>query len=486
MHLISFHRTVSKGAVFLFTVFLSVIPLTVHPDTTDPELTAIKRTGEAFVRISKKVTPSVVNIRTYSKPVSGRYGFNDGFFGDMFEPFRDFFGRDFGERFATPDSDKLIQTGLGSGVIVRVEGVVLTNNHVIDGAERIQVTLGDRTELTAEVVGSDPRTDIAVLRLPEGKYPVADMGDSDAIEVGEWVVAIGNPFGLGQSVTVGVVSAKGRANVGIADFEDFIQTDAAINPGNSGGPLIDLSGNVIGINTAIFSRSGGYQGIGFAVPSNMAAVIMESLLKKGAVVRSDLAMRVQDATSDILKAAGAGFDKGVIVTEVLDQGVADKAGIRRGDILTRVKGREVTDTESYYRIVSLLPVGEEVAVVLFRDNIPRTFLIEVGELPARPRDSEIRLRTALGFSVEELTEDLAEKLGYRYERGVLITRVTRMSQADSSGLEPGDLIVGVNGQATPDLDTFRDRFEAVKWGEEVVMGLRRKDRSLEVKMVLEQ
>jgi serine protease Do len=282
------------------------------------------------------------------------------------------------------------------------------------------------------------------------------------------------------------VSAKGRANVGIADFEDFIQTDAAINPGNSGGPLIDLSGAVIGINTAIFSKSGGYQGIGFAVPSNMASVILESLLKKGTVIRSDLAMRVQNVTSDILEAAGAQTSGGVIVTEVLDGGVADRAGIRRGDILTRVKGREVADTETYYRIVSLLPVGEQVPVVLFRDGLPRTFPVRVGELPSRPRDSGIRLRTALGFSVEELTEDLAEKLGYRYERGVIVTRVTRRSQADNAGLEPGDLIVSINAVSTPDLDTFRGRFEAVDWNESLVLELKRQGRSLEVEMVLKQ
>jgi serine protease Do len=380
----------------------------------------------------------------------------------------------------------MVQVGLGSGVIVKVEGIVLTNNHVIEGAEEIRVTLNDRTEVFASVVGKDPRADIAVLKLPEGKYQAAAMGDSDNIEVGEWAVAIGNPFGLGQSVTVGVVSAKGRADVGVADLEDFIQTDAAINPGNSGGPLIDLDGHVIGINTAIFSRSGGYQGIGFAIPSNMASTIMENLLRTGRVVRSDLGLRVQETTDAILEAMGAGVSKGVIVSEVIKGGVAEVSGIERGDIITRIKGRIVESVDSYYRISSVLPVGDKVPVVLIRDGMPSTFMVKVGELPGRPRDRGVRLRTALGFSVEELTEELAEQLGYRYERGVLITRITRMSQADRSGLEPGDLIVRINQAPTLDLETFKSIFEAIDWGEDVVISIIREGKEITVRLVLKQ
>jgi serine protease Do len=283
-----------------------------------------------------------------------------------------------------------------------------------------------------------------------------------------------------------VVSAKGRADMGLADLEDFIQTDAAINPGNSGGPLIDLNGTVIGINTAIFSRSGGYQGIGFAIPSNMAKTIMENLLKTGRVVRSDLGLRVQEVTPAILEALGAGVKRGVVVSEIIIDGVAHDSGIRRGDVITRVRGRDVDSVDSYYRISSVLPVGEKVPVVLIRDGIPNTFMVTVGELPARPRDGGLRLRTALGFAVEELTEELAEKLGYRYERGVLITRITRSSQADKVGLEPGDLIVKVNGEPTPDLDSFRSLFQSVEWGAEVKFEITRKRGELTVKMEMKQ
>lgn len=455
-------------------------------DRTDSETLALKKTGQAFVRISQSVTPSVVNIRTFRRSLSRRYDLSDRLFGEMFEPFREFFGQDFGREYYGPQDEKMVQVGLGSGVIVKGEGIVLTNNHVIEGAEEIRVTLSDRSEVSASVVGSDPRTDIAVLKLPDGTYPAARMGDSDNIEVGEWAVAIGNPFGLGQSVTVGVVSAKGRADVGVADLEDFIQTDAAINPGNSGGPLIDLDGNVIGINTAIFSRSGGYQGIGFAIPSNMASTIMENLLRTGRVVRSDLGLRVQEVTYAILEAMAAAVSKGVIVSQVLEGGVAEGSGIKRGDIITRVRGRVVESVDSYYRISSLLPVGDEIPVVLIRDGLPSTFMVRVGELPARPRDGGVRLRTALGFSVEELTEKLAEQLGYRYERGVLITRITRMSQADRTGLLPGDLIVKINQAPTPDLETFQSKFEAIEWGEEVLINIIREGSELTAKMEMKQ
>jgi serine protease Do len=476
---------------FLLPVILGVFCVTgmavpVKSAEPDDEILALKRSSKAFVRISKKITPSVVNIKTYRRVGGRSYDSYDGGFGQMFEPFKEFFGRDFTDRFMGPSDERLMQHGLGSGVIVRKEGIILTNNHVIQGADVIKVTLEDRTELDASVVGSDPRTDIAVLRLPESNYLYAEMGDSDAIEIGEWVIAIGNPFGLGQSVTVGVVSAKGRANVGVADLEDFIQTDAAINPGNSGGPLVDLDGKVVGINTAIFTRSGGYQGVGFAVPSNMAQTILDGLLRTGKIIRSDLGIHVQEANQALLKALGAEGNRGVVVSEVMEDGLAHKAGIRRGDLIVRIKNRVIEEVNTYYRIVSLLPIDEKVPVVIIRDGLPLTIMVQVGELPPRPQESPMRLRTALGFSVEELTEDLAERLGYRYERGVLITRVTRRSQADRAGIEPGDLVVRIDGNITSDLDGFRKHFEAVEWGDRVKLEIKGRERSFEVSLVLRQ
>ncbi|MBN2720101.1 MAG: trypsin-like peptidase domain-containing protein, partial [Proteobacteria bacterium] len=340
---ISFPDRLQRFVPLLAVLFSFTVALSTPVAAADDEMAAIRRTGEAFVRVSRKITPSVVNIRTFRKVPQREFDFADPFFGDMFEPFRDFFGREFGRRFQGRQEGELVQTGLGSGVIVRPEGLVLTNNHVIEGAQEIRVTLDDRTEVPASVVGRDPRTDIAVLRLPPGEYAWAPLGNSDAIQIGEWVVAVGNPFGLGQSVTVGVVSAKGRADIGITELEDFIQTDAAINPGNSGGPLVNLDGEVIGINTAIFSKSGGYQGIGFAVPSNLAALILDSLLKTGRVIRSDLALRVED-----IPEKGGKTGAGVVVVEVVPGGVAQKAGISLGDIIVKVNGREVRGSDSFY------------------------------------------------------------------------------------------------------------------------------------------
>ncbi|NOY86410.1 MAG: PDZ domain-containing protein [Deltaproteobacteria bacterium] len=469
----------------LTLVLLTGKTVSASADVQNDEILALKNTSRAFVRIARDVTPSVVNIKTFRKG-GGPASLGDHGFGDMLEPFREFFGDDFTRRFFRTPDERMVQLSLGSGVIVRPEGIVLTNNHVIKGADLIKVTLQDRTEIEASVVGSDPRTDIAVLKLPRGSYPSARMGDSDSLEVGEWVVAIGNPFGLGKSVTVGVVSAKGRANVGIADLEDFIQTDAAINPGNSGGPLINLQGEVIGINTAIFSRSGGYQGIGFAIPSNMVKTILESLLKTGKVVRTDLGLRVQEATGNLIDALGAGDRRGVVVNEVIPGSVAEKAGIVRGDLIARVRGRDVPDVNIFYTVVSLLPVDEKVPVVVIRKGIPITIMVKAGFLPPRPQDSSVRLRTALGFSVEELTEDVASRLGYRYERGVLVTAVVRYSKADRAGIEPGDLVLGVNGHDTPDLKAFQTRFKAMEWGSEVALKMERGTKTYSVTMILTQ
>ncbi len=477
----------SRGFIIRITTALLAVIFAAGPvwaDEMDEELLALKKTSRAFVRVSREVTPSVVNIKTYRRTRSRRPGVDDPLFGDLLEPFREFFGRDFVERFFGSQDKKLVQVGLGSGVIVRKEGIILTNNHVIKGADLIKVTFFDKTEAPAEVVGSDPRTDIAVLRLPERNYPAAKMGDSDVIEVGDWAIAIGNPFGLGQSVTVGIVSAKGRASVGIAELEDFIQTDAAINPGNSGGPLITLEGEVIGINTAIFSRSGGYQGIGFAVPSNLARSIMEGLLRTGRIIRSDIGIRVHDLTPTMRDALDLGSTNGVIVSEVMEGSPSEEAGIIPGDVILKIRDRETGGTDTFYRVVDLLPVGDVVPVQIKSNGENRTVRIRVGELLSRPQSSPLRLRTSLGIAVEELTENLAESLGYRYDRGVLITRITRYSQADRVGLEPGDLVVKINGKPTQDLETFREVFQAIDWGENVRMNVRRRDRSFKVSMAM--
>ncbi len=456
----------------LLGLLLPAPPLDAAPP--DPELAALRAQSQAFVRVARELTPSVVNVKTFRRGGGGRVFSDPG--EEFFGPFQEMFPelkRHFPQQGRRGDGEELVQLGVGSGVIVRPEGIVLTNHHVVRDAEVVKVVLSDRRELIASVAGSDPRTDIAVLRLPPGTYPAAPLGDSARLEVGEWVIAIGNPFGLGQSVTAGIISAKGRANVGVAELEDFIQTDAAINPGNSGGPLIDLEGRVVGINSAIFSRSGGYQGIGFAVPVDMARAVMEGLLKTGRIVRSDLGVRAEKAPGD-----------GVVVTELAAGGGAEAAGLRPGDVIVRVGERETADLQSFYRAVSLLPAGREVTVTAVRKGELLRLPVRVGDLPARPQSSPTTLRVALGFSVEELTERYADRLGFRYDRGVLVVRVDRLGAAAQAGVEPGDLVTAVNGTATPGLDAFRKAFEAIPWGSRVTLSLQRAGKTLQAAMVL--
>ncbi|MFQ3573314.1 MAG: Do family serine endopeptidase, partial [Thermodesulfovibrionales bacterium] len=278
----------------------------------------LTRTNQALAEVASAVKPSVVNIsstKTIRTP-----GFQNPFFNDPF--FRRFFGEEF-RFFERPREFR--QSGLGSGVIVDKDGYILTNYHVIKGADEITVKLSDKREFKGKIIGSDPKTDIAVIKIQAERLPAIKWGDSDKLKVGEMVLAIGNPFGLNQTVTSGIISATGRANVGIADYEDFIQTDAAINPGNSGGALVNIKGELVGINTAIFSTSGGYMGIGFAIPSNMVKVVMDNLIKKGKVIRGWLGVSIQQITPELAKQFGLKDDKGVLVGDVIEDSPAEKA-----------------------------------------------------------------------------------------------------------------------------------------------------------------
>ncbi|MBI4650718.1 trypsin-like peptidase domain-containing protein, partial [Candidatus Desantisbacteria bacterium] len=288
---------------------------------TSKEVLYLKDLSKQFVNMAKKVQPSVVNI-TSSQAISVRSP-NYYYFGpgtdpfDGLDPFRDFFGDNFFRQGPPPKgNNKKIQKSMGSGVIINENGYILTNNHVVANAEEITVKLFNQQEYKAKIIGTDPKTDIAVIKIEAASLNKASMGDSDKIQVGDWVLAIGNPFGLDQTVTAGIISAKGRSRVGIADYEDFIQTDAAINPGNSGGPLVNLEGEIIGINTAIFSQTGGYQGIGFAVPINMAKSITDSLIKKGKVIRGWLGVYIQDLTGDLSKSFNLSDNEGALVSKV--------------------------------------------------------------------------------------------------------------------------------------------------------------------------
>ena len=338
-----------------------------------PSATAPAGAGN-FVEVAKVVTPSVVNIATSR---TSRMPEGHGFppFEDPF--FRRFFGEELSRRFEAPRRER----SLGSGVIADPAGYIITNNHVVAKADEIRILLSDKRELRAKVVGSDPKTDIAVIKVEARNLPIIPWADSDTLQVGEYVLAIGNPFGLNQTVTMGIISAVGRANVGIAEYEDFIQTDAAINPGNSGGALVNTRGELIGINTAIFSQSGGYMGIGFAVPSNMVRSVMEQLIKQGKVVRGYLGVSIQELTQDLAQQFGVGDSRGVLISEVLADSPAKRAKLERGDVVIEFDGRPVEHPTQFRNLVAQTPIGKKVRLKVLRNGKAHDLDVTIAEQP---------------------------------------------------------------------------------------------------------
>jgi serine protease Do len=329
-----------------------------------------------FADISKAATPAVVNIAT-TRLVRNQGGPNPFFEDPLFRPF---FGEEFGKPFQQPGARK--EQSLGSGVIVDPDGIIITNNHVVANADEIKVFLSDKREFKGKVIGTDPKTDLAVVKINGNRLPFIPWGKSTGLEVGEYVLAIGNPFGLNQTVTMGIISALGRANVGISDYEDFIQTDAAINPGNSGGALIDTSGKLIGINTAIFSKSGGYMGIGFAIPSDMARSVTVSILKGGKVVRGWLGVMTQEVTPSLAKTFGLKESSGALVSEVMEKSPAEKGGVIRGDVIIQFQGKPVENPLQLRNAVLESPVGTKVRLVVFRDRKEVPVELGIEEQPA--------------------------------------------------------------------------------------------------------
>ena len=394
----------------------------------------------SFASIVKKVAPAVVNIYTKriaeARPISP-------FFNDPY--FRRFFGRNFR---GLPR--KRVLGSLGSGVIVRAEGVIITNAHVIKGARQITVVTTDRREYEAKVLLRDPRTDLAVLRIKaKFKLPALAFGDSDELEVGDLVLAIGNPFGVGQTVTSGIVSAISRTSVGITDYRSFIQTDAAINPGNSGGALVSLDGRLVGINTAIYSKSGGSVGIGFAIPSNMVKTVLRSALTGKALVRPWLGAQGQDVTADIAKSHGLKRVGGVILSGISVGGPADKAGLKKGDVITAINGRNLINGQSLRFRLALLQIGGKAALTVYRAGKKRrveVMLIAPPEVPLRNVTTFIGVGPFAGATVANLSPRLAYELGTGFlNTGVIILKVARGSPAHRLRMASGDLVIHVNG-----------------------------------------
>ena len=402
------------------------------------------------------------------------------------DQFRDFFGDEFFRRFFNSpngeDNDRRVR-GLGSGVIMSRDGYILTNNHVIREADKITVMLGENKKYPAKVIGTDPATDLAVIKIDATNLPAATLGNSDAARIGQWVIAVGNPFELLHTVTAGIISAKGRSTAGLnLAYQDFIQTDASINPGNSGGALADLDGNVIGINTAISTPSGGSVGIGFAIPINMAKQVMDELIAQGKVTRGYLALVPQDIDESMAKAWKLKSTEGALVGDVTPRGPADKAGIQRGDIITSFNGKKILNSTHLRQTVAQADPGTTAKINLWRDGREMPISVVLGERPKDPGDRDEPEEDApgetsgekLGLSIQTLTPEMAQQLGYRNEDGVIISSVTSGSPADEAGLRRGDLIKEINRTEVSTAPEFKRVLARLQSGDSAVLLVKRR------------
>ncbi len=464
-------RTKTPRIILLLVVALWSLP-SVY--ATDGGIESLRETGKAFSTVAKSVSPSVVFIQTESKlsnqaisTLPSPFGHGSPFDDDLFKRF-------FGDSFqGLPRREPLPKghrytTSQGSGFVINVkEGLlsdksyIMTNNHVVQGADNIRVKFSDGREYDAEISGRDPHSDIAVIAIKAKNLPVVKPGDSSKLEVGEWVIAIGSPFGLSHSLTVGVVSAVGRSSLGINDYENFIQTDAAINPGNSGGPLVNLSGEVVGINTAIFTRSGGYMGVGLAIPINMAMDIANQLMDKGEVTRGFLGILIQTLTPELAESFELKNNQGILIAEVSEKSPAEKAGLRQGDVIVTYRDEAVTDIGSFRNQVSLTPPDQRVTLTVIRDGKRKNITAVIGNLA---QDETVATGTAqsaeeIGLTVQTLSPELASQFKAKTGEGVVVTQVKPGSVAALAGIKTGTIILQVNQQAVKNASDFQQAIQ---------------------------
>ena len=424
----------------------------------------ILATQQAFTSLVKVVTPAVVNISTVSRKKAVQPFFD----------FSPFFGDQFDETPSRPRYRK--ESSLGSGFIINRDGYIITNDHVVRDSESIQVKLSNENIYDAKIVGSDPKSDIAVIKINSKEpLPVAVMGDSDKLQVGQWAIAIGNPFGLDRTVTVGVVSATGRSNMGIETYENFIQTDASINPGNSGGPLLNVNGEVIGINTAIVAAG---QGIGFAIPVNMAKRIVDQLVKKGSVTRAWLGVAIQPVTPEIASSFGLDKAKGALIADVMAGSPAEKAGLKQGDILLTFDGKEVKDARQLQLVVADTPVGRQVMVEIFRDGRLQKVGLQLASADSaeakKPKSAKAEVSGVMGLDVEELPRSKAQS-GLT---GVIVTAVDPEGATAASGIQRGDIITSVNRKKISNLSDYYAAMKDAEKRGSVALLVRRGDASI--------
>ena len=437
-------------------------------------LAVVQALSDAFEQVVTDTSPAVVNIRVEKNMKNGPMVFEESG-GAPMDPnnlFRRFFGGPpMGGRRGMPDNQEQdsesvpVPVGEGSGFIISPDGYIVTNHHVANDADNLKVTLEDGRSFDAKLIGTDPQTEVALIKVDATGLPTVKLGDSDKVRVGEWVLAIGSPFGLKHSVTSGIVSARGRGNVNIVDYADFIQTDASINPGNSGGPLLNMQGEVLGMNTFIMSRDGGSNGVGFAIPANMVKYITDQLRDKGSITRGFLGVNIQEVTPEIAKWFKLTEGHGVLIADVSKDSPAEKAGLQRDDVIVDVDGQPVGEIGAFRSHISTTAPGTMLKLGIVRGGSRIEKSIEVGTLPgekmAKAAGAKQEPRTKLGITVQGLSDDLAKRMGYEGENGVVVSQVTPGSQAARAGIKPGTLIKEVNRQA---VNNPREFEEAVQKG----------------------
>jgi len=461
-------RLLKTALPVFMALFLTIFPSVITGGKAEArDLTSLSE-------LVKRLKPSVVNISTTNvvKRSAMPFGqpFQSPFGGGPDDPFEEFFKRFFGD---VPEGE-FRQRGLGSGFIISEDGYIITNNHVVEKANDIDVILEDGEKYKAKVIGKDPKTDLALLKIdPKRRLPAVGFGNSDLLEIGDWVVAIGNPFGLGHTVTAGIVSAKGRS-LGLGAYDDFIQTDAAINPGNSGGPLFNLDGQVVGVNTAIIA---GGQGIGFAIPSSMAKNVIEQLKDSGKVVRGWLGVLVQQITPEIAESMNFKEPKGALVADVTPGGPAEKAGIKRGDVIVEFNGSRINDMADLPKIVAATPPGTQSEVKYIRNGDEKNVEIKVGELPEEIAKASAvggeEVQRDLGLILKEITPLIQRRLNIEETEGVIVTNVEPGSIAWDAGLRRGDIILEINKKQIKNLEQYRKAIDSIKNGDNALLLVKR-------------
>jgi serine protease Do len=469
-----FHKKPSGAVLVIMAVATTSLPTSPQfivsvPVVVAAGLAALENRPPSFAAIAKKTMPVVVNISTTTQR-SGRGGSND--------PIEEFFNRFFGE---TPPRENS-QRSLGSGILISKDGEILTNYHVVRNADAIKVKLADQTEFEARLIGKDGRTDLAMIKIRRsgGNLPFARLGSSSQLDVGDWVMAIGNPFGLEHTVTAGIVSAKGRV-IGAGPYDNFIQTDASINPGNSGGPLINAAGEVVGVNSAIFSQTGGNVGIGFAIPIDLAKKVADQLRKNGKVVRGWLGIRAQNVSPQLASSLGiVRSGEMAVVTEVTEGSPAAEAGIKSSDIVVEFNGKPVPRSHDFPSVIADTSPGQKVTLKIIREKKEQTVAVKIGELPDESDASQqIEAKDAeIGLRVQRITPEAARRLGMNSTKGVIVVEVQPGSPADQVGVEPADVIREVNQRPVNNVKDFQLALRQGRRGDRILLLVQRGDNAV--------